>query len=373
MKSLSFSMFLLLCFSVSSAHAKDYYGTIQYMTQGVSFLVFQHAGNTHDNRSFCEEMNRNFLRGLRTSCDDCKVEMEGCGRTLPAAYRDIFSDVPGTFPYISAPHFRIVVFGVAEDTAGNICETRAREWREVLGQPAQCVKPIRGTPASPEVELTRETTSNRFPGLLAQEGLRGRTGNRFLDQIYAEEEEVARRQHLNRYGRVQFYNEGTVTIRGLEWMRCSLGQEWQPGPTPSAGTCSGTAVEATWQEAAQLANTFNEAGGFAGYQDWRLPSVTELERLRLCSTGMTHGQIVLPNETSVFRVCILEEAAVEVATAKSVVDGWIFPNTPNMLFWSGSASANHPDRAWYVLFGNGALIEGWMENSAHVRLVRNTQ
>jgi hypothetical protein len=42
--------------------------------------------------------------------------------------------------------------------------------------------------------------------------------------------ELQRAEHLNRYGEVQVHPDGTVTIHGRQWMRCSLGQRWEPVP-----------------------------------------------------------------------------------------------------------------------------------------------
>ncbi len=62
--------------------------------------------------------------------------------------------------------------------------------------------------------------------------------------------------------------DGTVTDQasGLQWKRCSEGQDW------SGGTCTGSAGGYTWQQALQRADT----ASFAGKGDWRLPNINEL-------------------------------------------------------------------------------------------------
>lgn len=63
--------------------------------------------------------------------------------------------------------------------------------------------------------------------------------------------------------------DGTVTDTrtGLMWMRCALGQTWD------GTTCVGEAKGYTWEEAMALHH------GFAGHDDWRLPSIHELRNI----------------------------------------------------------------------------------------------
>ena len=59
--------------------------------------------------------------------------------------------------------------------------------------------------------------------------------------------------------------DGTATDRatGLMWKRCSEGQTWD------GTTCTGAETFHNWQQALQLA----DGPSYAGYTDWRLPSV----------------------------------------------------------------------------------------------------
>lgn len=65
------------------------------------------------------------------------------------------------------------------------------------------------------------------------------------------------------------HGDGTVTHTktGLTWMRCSLGQTW------TGSTCQGTAALFTYAQALALQPTF------AGYDDWRLPNIAELQTI----------------------------------------------------------------------------------------------
>lgn len=95
--------------------------------------------------------------------------------------------------------------------------------------------------------------------------------------------------------------DGTVTdpTTGLQWMRCSMGQTWD------GTTCTGTASTYTWDQANALSNMVT----FAGYSDWRLPNIRELQTI------------------------------VDRSVFGPAIDSGTFPNAPNWNFWSNSPSA----------------------------------
>jgi hypothetical protein len=87
---------------------------------------------------------------------------------------------------------------------------------------------------------------------------------------------------------------------GLVWMRCAVGQTW------TGTACTGTARNITqWRLALQVAADINSgvddadndgAPGFAGEQDWRLPSIRELASIHeACRTTPAHNTVVFPN------------------------------------------------------------------------------
>jgi len=84
---------------------------------------------------------------------------------------------------------------------------------------------------------------------------------------------------VHKISRYIVYPNGTVldTETKLMWMRCSVGQTWD------GKTCQGEAKRFEWEEAKQ------QTASFAGYSDWRIPSVKELRTLFYCSAGkQTH-------------------------------------------------------------------------------------
>ena len=126
--------------------------------------------------------------------------------------------------------------------------------------------------------------------------------------------------------------DGTVSDKhtGLIWMRCSLGQTW------NGTTCTGDAVEYTWQQGLQEAEIYN----FAGSSAWRLPNVNELKSL-------------------VDEVCY--DPAINIV---------VFPATSASYFWTSSPSLYRPDNAMFVHFRYGGVNATYKSQSYNVRLVR---
>lgn len=133
------------------------------------------------------------------------------------------------------------------------------------------------------------------------------------------------------------HNDGTITDNrtGLMWKVCSEGQSWSPG------VCSNSALSYPWLSALSLA----EASTFAGYNDWRLPNLKELQSL------------------------------VEECTNNPAINGNRFPNTPTSYsgasFWTSSPTINNTYSAWTVDFYEGRAQ--WVVGYTFVRLVRGGQ
>jgi hypothetical protein len=145
--------------------------------------------------------------------------------------------------------------------------------------------------------------------------------------------------------------DGTVSDRltGLMWeqkvpgtacQRCVNDQyPWSPG-FESSGVPDETASMFDWLSAVNgLTNDPNAQSGLAGYSDWRIPSVLELQTILDCSFG------------------------------PACIDP-IFGPTSGLAYWSSSSVAATLFRAWGVGFSQGVV--GFSDKSTrfHVRAVR---
>ena len=139
--------------------------------------------------------------------------------------------------------------------------------------------------------------------------------------------------------RLQDMPEGTVedVVTGLQWMRCSLGQRWD------GVTCVGYADGHTYQSALQAAELLNEADGYAGLGDWRVPTLSELQSLVYCSSGVP--ALFKGDDPSICQgshdIPTLDR---EVFPANSAEDGW---------FWSATPESRDGCQAWGVDFTRG--------------------
>jgi len=137
----------------------------------------------------------------------------------------------------------------------------------------------------------------------------------------------------------RYTDNGNSTVTdndtGLMWKQCVEGL--------AGGDCTtGGVTSHTWQAALELATTVNSAG-FAGYNDWRVPNLTELESL-------------------VARNCF-----------NSAINSQFFPNDLASVVWSSSPNANGSNSVWYISFYTGYTYITSRYNVEHVRLVRSGQ
>jgi hypothetical protein len=119
------------------------------------------------------------------------------------------------------------------------------------------------------------------------------------------------------------------------WLRFAHGQTWQNG------TAVADAEKVNWNKAHEIAKQLNHQGGYAGYSDWRLPTVDELKSL------------------------------IDKVKGKSgnFIDMDVFPkNAP--WFWSSSLYAGSSFNACFVDFTNGYGNCGSKGSSGAVRFVR---
>ena len=147
--------------------------------------------------------------------------------------------------------------------------------------------------------------------------------------------------------------DGTATDvqTGLQWMRFSLGQEWK------GWTCAGEAKSYTWQQALDAAAALNRRGGYAGYRDWRVPMIEELQTLVYCSNGWP-------------KVWNCTGEGCQGHYERPTIYKPAFPNTPSGWYWSSSTYAENSTHACYVNFFSGSV--GTLDKSLDysTRLVR---
>lgn len=125
------------------------------------------------------------------------------------------------------------------------------------------------------------------------------------------------------------HGDGTVTDvqTGLMWMRCAEGQQW------IGNRCIGEAKEFTFEAAQAIRRAF------AGFSDWRLPTLDELKSI--VDTSRTRPTI----DTDIFYGC----------------------ESASPLFWTSTID----DGVWYVSFYSGTSYSATRNARDHVRLVRS--
>ncbi|MCL5796066.1 MAG: DUF1566 domain-containing protein [Gammaproteobacteria bacterium] len=176
----------------------------------------------------------------------------------------------------------------------------------------------------------------------------------------AEERQQAELKEAKRYRNNQ---DGTVTDSqtGLQWKRCSEGQNW------TGNTCTGEAKKYDWNDATQLTSNF------AGKSDWRLPTITELNTLVYCSNGKVrkleqNGYDTVEHEGS--KGC---GSNTRGEYQKPTINTQAFPATPPRSFFWSSSGASGSDLAWGVFFYYGSDINDNRYVKYHARLVRGGQ
>lgn len=135
--------------------------------------------------------------------------------------------------------------------------------------------------------------------------------------------------------RFSINEDGTISDgrTGLMWKQCNEGL--------TGTNCSeGTLVSVGWNLALQQAQTANSGGGFANYDDWRLPNIKELASI------------------------------MESMCRNPALNLAIFPGNAGRSVWSSSPGAMS-DRAWIGHFDAGIVYWSLRTDSHGVHLVRN--
>lgn len=136
--------------------------------------------------------------------------------------------------------------------------------------------------------------------------------------------------------KAQFYTQGnfvTDLSQGIIWLRCSLGQRWDP----TTKQCSGDAKRLNFEEIDQAISQANEQLGGT----WRLPTLEELEHI----------------------VCQ------ECGPPK--IDSSSFPNTQSEPYWTSDVNWISSRNRWSVNFMTGLKYGRFFpqKNQLAVRLV----
>lgn len=149
------------------------------------------------------------------------------------------------------------------------------------------------------------------------------------------------------------------------WMRCSVGQKWK------ASTCEGVPIKLDWQDAQEYVKRFvNSAEGFAGYTDWRIPTIEELVTIRVCTNGWwmhkesrltVAGRLDVPTK----EVTIALNSGVSVPyycdnSASPTLNTKVFLNHASGTYWSNSDYQSPEKGMWglgFKLGGPGQLLK----------------
>ena len=156
------------------------------------------------------------------------------------------------------------------------------------------------------------------------------------------------------------------SLTGLEWMRCSVGQEWNE----KRSTCAGDAKEFKWQEAIDHVKNLNAKGGYAHRSGWRLPTIRELVSIRHCSSGYDEISRGLGDgKGSVPRQCASNKKRPTIVHS-------VFPETAATSYWADRPEGEN----WTLNFSCGCIIfqhglNAWIYRlfyTYRVRLVRES-
>jgi len=178
--------------------------------------------------------------------------------------------------------------------------------------------------------------------------------NTKLAEIKIDNQRIAKEKQRKKQNKIANEKTGTVTVKKLMWMRCSLGQTWNKDKK----TCDGKAKGYTHNQAISKAKNFS----YSGYNNWRVPTIEELESIVYCSIGK-------PKIDSNGRL-----DGCPKGYNKPTIDQEKFPNTSSdSYFWSASPYAYITNDFQIVSFNYGSSSTDGRSANRYVRLVRPIQ
>lgn len=191
------------------------------------------------------------------------------------------------------------------------------------------------------LQLVHEMKSSTVTPLVAKFHKLARSKQKWVDEahaarVLAQIEAENRQFQRNKATHAGYVDHGDGTVSEpktqLMWMQCAEGQEGLQ--------CERQVLQYPWEMAMRIPTHLNLRGGFAGYSDWRLPTLLELQSLVRTDQRPT----------------ICAEA---------------FTNAPEALFWSSTLVSEGGREACNVYFGTGSQGTNDRDNAYAVRLVRS--
>jgi peptidoglycan hydrolase-like protein with peptidoglycan-binding domain len=150
-------------------------------------------------------------------------------------------------------------------------------------------------------------------------------------------------------------DDGTITDikRNLMWKKCAEGQKL------NGKTCSGEAKKLKWKESKSYAETIK----FANYDNWRLPTIKELNTLVYCSNGYK----VKYNENGWYAKDDCDHGGKNNYQKPTIYQN-LFPNSKGW-FWSSFYYNSYNVFIVDFYFGRDKGVNPFSKNK--IRLVRN--
>ena len=192
--------------------------------------------------------------------------------------------------------------------------------------------------------------------LLAKErSQRPESLSKFLKELMALEMAM-QEEYIDQY---VIYQNGTVldTNTNLMWKRC-------PEGLTGEGCCQGVHERYDFDTAVEKFKNIH----YAGYSDWRLPTIKELNTLVYCSNG------VKPEYKEDGYQSTKDCNDGDKDYQRPTINQQVFPNTvgtnKNNIYWSSSPYVNYSNDAWGIYFANGYDDDAKRSSERFVRLVR---